>query len=51
MTTEQDLAAVERRNEQNHGAATLTLRKAITVGILGRLTGTLAMDVVMVAES
>lgn len=50
MTTEQaqqELAALQ----EGQRTETLTLTRAITFGMIGSLAGTLAMDVVMVAES
>jgi hypothetical protein len=51
MTTERPQQEITSRQEEAQRPETLTLTRAITVGVIGSLAGTIAMDLVMVAES
>lgn len=51
MTAERAQQELTNRHEEGDPPETLTLTRAITVGVIGSLAGTIAMDVVMVAES
>lgn len=51
MTAEQAQEELTDRHEEDQYPETLTLTRAITFGVIGSLAGTIAMDVVMVAES
>lgn len=51
MTTERPQQEITSRQEETQRPETLTLTRVITVGVIGSLAGTIAMDVVMVAES
>jgi hypothetical protein len=50
MTTEQEQQGMTHSQESPQ-PETLTLTRAITYGVIGSLAGTIAMDVVLVAES
>jgi len=51
MNAEQHPQAPSSRQEESQGPETATGSKAIKFGLIGSLAGTIAMDLVMVAES